>query len=164
MTRMPASSSTAVPEADNGGPAIDVVLDAGVAIKWYIPEIHTSAARRFLRPSVTLHVPDLFFAEFSNILWKKARLLKVPEITEDEGREILGLMLGVSLTVHPIAPLARAAYELAIRSRRTTVYDFCYLALAVAQDCRMVTADRAFYDEFKTGSYRSRLLWVADPF
>jgi predicted nucleic acid-binding protein len=163
MTRMPPSTPTAVREKENGGDLIDVVVDAGVAIKWYVPEIHASAAKRLLRPNLTLHVPDLFFAEFSNILWKKARLLKVPEITEEEGREILGLVLGVSLTVHPMAPLARTAYELAVRSRRTPVYDCCYLALAIAQDCRMVTADRTFYDAFKTGSYRSHLLWVADP-
>ena len=40
-------------------------------------------------PGVHPPRPDLFFPEFGNIVWKKARLLQVPEITEDEGRLIL---------------------------------------------------------------------------
>ena len=75
-----------ISEGSTGLGAIDLVVDAGVAIKWYVPEIHEREAKRFLDPAHTLHVPDLFFPEFGNILWKKARLLKVPEITEEEGR------------------------------------------------------------------------------
>src|SRR5438093_673998 len=82
----------------------DLVVDAGVAIKWYIPEIHDREAKRFLSPAHTLHVPELFFPEFGNIVWKKARLLTVAELTEEEGREIIGLLLSVSLTVHPMGP------------------------------------------------------------
>ena len=62
-----------------------------MAIKWYLPEAHEAEAKRVLNPAFTLHVPDLFYPEFGNIVWKKARLLKVPEITEDEGRDILDL-------------------------------------------------------------------------
>ena len=72
------------------------VVDAGVAIKWYVPEVHEADAKRFLNPAFTLHVPELFYPEFGNILWKKARLLKTPEITEAEGRDILELLLGVA--------------------------------------------------------------------
>lgn len=61
------------------------VVDAGVAVKWYVPEVHEADAKRFLSPVFTLHVPELFFPEFGNIIWKKARLLKTPEISEAEG-------------------------------------------------------------------------------
>ena len=155
----PASIST----KSNGLGTTDLVVDAGVAIKWYVPETHESEAKRFLDPAHTLHVPDLFFPEFGNILWKKARLLKVPEITEAEGREIIGLLIDVSLTVHSMAPLLKAAYDLALGPNRATVYDCCYLALANALGCRVVTADQLFYDAFKNGPHGSRLLWVADP-
>ena len=64
----------------------DLVIDAGVAIKWYVPEVLEVEAKCVLDPSYSLHVPELFFAEFGNILWKKARILKVPEITVEEGR------------------------------------------------------------------------------
>jgi predicted nucleic acid-binding protein len=154
--------------SSNGGASLglgitDLVVDAGVAIKWYIPEIHEREAKRFLDPACTLHVPELFFPEFGNIVWKKARLLKAPEITAEEGRDIIDLLLGVSLTVHPMAPLLKAAYQLALGPKRATVYDCCYLALACALRCRLATADRLFYDAFVKGPQGAHLLWVADP-
>jgi predicted nucleic acid-binding protein len=153
--------------ASNGGASpklgmTDLVVDAGVAIKWYVPEIHEREAKRFLDPACTLHVPDLFFPEFGNIVWKKARILKVPEITAEEGRDIIDLLLSISLTVHPIAPLLKAAYELALGPKRATVYDCCYLALASALGCRLATADRVFYNAFIDGPHGANLLWVAD--
>jgi hypothetical protein len=46
----------------------DLVVDAGGAIKWYVPEIHEREAKWFLDPAITLHVPELFFPEFGNIV------------------------------------------------------------------------------------------------
>jgi predicted nucleic acid-binding protein len=142
---------------------IDFVVDAGVAIKWYVPEIHEANAKRFLNSACNLHVPELFYPEFGNIVWKKARLLKTLEITEVEGREILNLVLGVALTVHPMGPLLRTAFELAMSAARPTVHDSCYLVLAKVLNCRLVTADRVFYDSLKSGSFGPHLAWVGDP-
>ena len=140
------------------------VVDAGVAIKWYVPESDEAEAKRLLDPGFELHVPELFFPEFGNIVWKKARVLEVPEMTTDEGRDAIKLMLGVSLTVHPMAPLLEAAHEIAAGPARPTVYDCCYLVLAEALGCRMVTADRVFYEAMKrTSRHAPYLLWVADP-
>ena len=44
-----------------------------------------------------------------------------------------------------------------------TVYDCCYLALADALGCRLVTANRKFHDALKTSTHGPRLLWVGDP-
>lgn len=150
--------------SDPPAPAmVDLVVDAGVAIKWYVPEVHEAEAKRFLDPAYKLHVPELFFPEFGSIVWKKARLLRVPEITEAEGRDIVDLLLGVSLTIHPMAPLLGSAYDIAVGPGRLTVYDCSYLALARSLGCRLVTADRAFYDALKGGHHGSHLFWVADP-
>lgn len=51
-----------------------IVVDASVAIKWFIPEIHATAAGRLLEKNLKLLAPDLIFAEIGNILWKKCRL------------------------------------------------------------------------------------------
>ena len=158
--------STTDTSGDDDGPEsapTDFVVDAGVALKWYVAEPLEAEAKRLLDPACTLHVPELFFAEFANILWKKARLLKAPELTIDEGRDILGLLAGVPLTAHPMAPLLEAAYDLAIGPERMTVYDCCYLALARAMDCRLVTADRPFYDALVGSPHGRHLHWVADP-
>jgi predicted nucleic acid-binding protein len=139
------------------------VVDAGVAIKWYVPESDDAEARRFLDPGFELHVPELFFPEFGSIVWKKARVLKVPEMTAAEGLAAIRLLLGVVLTPHPMAPLLEAAYEIAAGPSRPTVYDCCYLVLAEALGCRLVTADRAFYNALKASRHGPHLLWVADP-
>jgi len=141
----------------------DLVIDAGITIKWYVPEILEAEAKRVLDQSYSLHVPELFFAEFGNILWKKARVLKVPEITVQQGRGILDLLLKVPLTVHPMAPLIGAAYDLAVGPERSTVFYCCYLALARDLGCRLVTADRAFRDSMKANPHGSLIHWVADP-
>jgi len=163
MSRAPSSGAAPEPSASTPPGPVDLVIDAGVAIKWYVPEVHEAQAKRFLSPDFTLHVPELFYPEVGSILWKKARLLKTPEITEDEGREIVDLLLCVALTVHPMASLLMAAYDLAIGPARPTVYDSCYLILADTLNCRFVTADRKFFDTIHDGPLGSRLLWVADP-
>jgi predicted nucleic acid-binding protein len=140
-----------------------VVIDANVAVKWYVPEVHEAEAKRFLDPGFELHVPDLLFTEFGNIVWKKARLLKAPELTEQDARDIVRHLLSVSLTAHPTALLLTEAVELALGSQRSTVYDCCYLALARTLGCRLVTADRTFYDAHRGGGDAAHLLWVADP-
>ncbi|MGH8512394.1 MAG: type II toxin-antitoxin system VapC family toxin, partial [Gammaproteobacteria bacterium] len=49
------------------------VVDASVAIKWFLPEVHSESANRLLRVDYQLLSPDLIWAEFGNVLWKKWR-------------------------------------------------------------------------------------------
>jgi predicted nucleic acid-binding protein len=50
------------------------IVDASVAVKWFLPEPYTDAASRLCHPDYQLHVPALFDLEFSNIVCKKIRL------------------------------------------------------------------------------------------
>ena len=47
------------------------VVDASVAIKWWVPEVHSADALRYLDPDIGREAPDLLLAEAGNILWKK---------------------------------------------------------------------------------------------
>lgn len=49
------------------------VVDAGVAIKWFIPEIHSEAALQINRLQSRLHVPAFIRLEVGSILAKKIR-------------------------------------------------------------------------------------------
>ena len=49
------------------------VIDASVAVKWFVPEVHSEHALRLLRKKFALLAPELIQAEFGNILWKKCR-------------------------------------------------------------------------------------------
>lgn len=134
------------------------VVDASVAVKWYVPEVHSEAAERLLDRRNELHAPDLIVPEVGNIVWKK---IGRGELTARQGNMIVEAFLEVSLLKHPAAPLLVPAFEGAQRTAQT-VYDWMYLALALALDCRMVTADRRFHDALRGGPLAPNLLWVAD--
>lgn|SRR2546425_12178893 len=63
------------------------VVDASIAIKLYIPEVHSAEAIRFFSDGHELIVPEFMLAEFGNIVWKKATLLG--ELTEAEAKTIV---------------------------------------------------------------------------
>lgn len=134
------------------------VVDAGVAVKWFVPEVHTDAALRYLDDAHERLAPDLLLPETGNILWKKVRL---GEITEDEGRTILRAVRAAPVRLHASAPLMEPAFEIANGTGRS-VYDSLYLALAVAQACRLVTADRKLCNALHGGPLALSLQWVEE--
>lgn len=112
-------------------------MDASVAVKWFVPEVLSAKAEELLDGSTELLAPDLLFAEVGNVLWKKTQRR---ELAVAEGREILQALGQVPLRVVPSAGLVAAAFDIASAFGRT-VYDGIYVALAVAADAVMITAD-----------------------
>ena len=47
------------------------VVDASVAVKLYVPEVHSAEAIRFFSDGHELIVPELMLAEFGNIVGRK---------------------------------------------------------------------------------------------
>jgi predicted nucleic acid-binding protein len=138
------------------------VIDASVAIKWYVPEVHHEAAAKLLGTQsagdLTFHVPDLFFSEFGNILWKKAR---IKELQAGVAADIVEAMLQVRKAVHASEGLLPSACAIALDSGRT-VYDSMYLALAAFLDCELVTADRRLLKGLANTRWTSTLRWIED--
>ncbi|MEH2299975.1 MAG: type II toxin-antitoxin system VapC family toxin [Nostoc sp.] len=132
------------------------VLDASVAIKWFVPEVHSDKARHLLTSNYTFLVPDFFFAEVANVLWKRVRR---GEDTADNAKQTLADLNTIPLEVYLSRPLMPLALDIAIQNDRA-VYDSLYLALAITQKCQMVTADEKFYNALKTSSYAKNLFWV----
>ena len=132
------------------------VVDASVAIKWFLPEIHSEAALRLRRSRSRLHVPALMTLELGNVLAKKIRR---GELTRTEGDVILKELKHLPLQRHADERLFPTAYQLALDTQRS-VYDCLYLALAEAVDGEMITADHKFYSSLAGGSYGRRVLWV----
>lgn len=132
------------------------VVDANVAIKWVLPEIHSDAALLLLNDSYTLLVPDFFFPEIGNILWKRVRR---GETTLEDAQDNLGTLMTVPLEICPSFPLIPLALEIAVRIQQA-VYDCVYLALAVSNNCQMVTADERFFNALQSDPLISHLCWV----
>lgn len=135
-----------------------VVVDASVAIKWFVPEVHSLAAARLLDSDILLCAPDLIGPEVGNTLWKKVRRT---DITREQADKILAAFDNLPLEVHPTSVLLPAAFDLAVALDRS-FYDSLYLALAVAEDCGLITADAKFHSALKTSSLGGRVHWVED--
>ena len=134
------------------------VVDASVAVKWFVPEELTDEALSVLDDDHELLVPDLLWPEFGNILWKKARR---GELVVDEVSEILSLCREVPFEVVDSGSLIESAIQIALEMDRT-VYDSVYLALAVERDCVMVTADRRLVNAIQTSSWGRFVIDLAD--
>jgi len=132
------------------------VVDASVAVKWFVPEIHSAEALRLLSLDCELLAPDLLPSEFGNILWKKTRR---GEIRVPEAVETFHALAAVPLRFSSAPSLLEPAYLLAVEFGRT-VYDSLYLALALLERCPMVTADRKLVNALQGTSLAASLLWV----
>ncbi len=120
------------------------VVDASVAAKWFLPaagETLTEEALRFLRGyasgQLRFIVPDLFWAEFGNILWKAVRQGRW---TRAAAETAIAAMKGRNLPTVPSVTLLGEAFTVATTFDRT-VYDSLYVALAITSKAQFVTAD-----------------------
>ena len=134
------------------------VVDASVAIKWFIPEIQSEIALQARQSRDRLHVPAFMTLELGNVIAKKIRR---GELTKMDGKTILKELRHLPFQRHADERLFPAAYELALDTQQS-VYDCLYLALAEAVDGRMITADRKLYKALTGGPYDQRLVWVED--
>lgn len=134
------------------------MIDASVAIKWFIPEIHSDAARHISRRQAPLHVPDFIRLEVGGVLAKKIRR---DELTRDEGDIILKEFRQLPLKYHSDKRLFHAGYALALGTQQS-LYDCLYLALAETIDGAVITADRRFFLALSKGPYAPRIIWIED--
>jgi len=136
-----------------------VVIDASVGLKWFIPEVHSTEARRWRDPSHELHTLTVFFdIEIANALWKK---IQRAELSTADAAQILTQLPSLPVARHAEVALLSSALSLAAQIQRT-VYDSLYLALAIELDGRMVTADQRLYNSVSATPLANRIVWVAD--
>lgn len=134
------------------------VLDASVAVKWFLPEADSEAAQQLLSRDYTLLAPDLIFSEVGNILWK--RVLR-GELTPEEAEIVLQTFGGIPIEIHDSWPLMLLALEIACQTRRT-VYDSLYLALAWHQSAVFVTADAKLVNSLQSSPLASLICLVTE--
>ena len=69
---------------------MNLIIDASVVIKFYVPEILSDNAEQVLSRAadgtLLLYAPDLIYPETGNILWKKQRRR---ELTSEERQKYL---------------------------------------------------------------------------
>jgi len=118
------------------------VVDASVGIKLFVEEKGSAQADLLFAqlaasPPARFYVPDLFFIECANILWKYVRRFGYPaENARQDVRDLQALALRTVST----ADLLVLALELALTCD-ITACDACCAALARQLDLPLVTAD-----------------------
>lgn len=137
------------------------VVDASVGIKLSLPEDHSAQAEALFNrlsedPPVQFFVPDLFYAECANILWKHVRRFGYPV---SQARKDIVEVKQLALQVVPTAELMGKALELAVRLE-ISAYDACYVALAEELKAPLVTADEKLFKRLKGG--RPVVKWIGD--
>lgn len=65
-----------------------IVVDASVAVKWFVEEEGHQFALSLLEQHLVIIAPDLIFSETTNVLWKKLRRGEVTR-ERDNARRVL---------------------------------------------------------------------------
>jgi predicted nucleic acid-binding protein len=120
------------------------VVDASVAVKWCLPasgEDFVVQAEELLasyrREAQQFLVPDLFWLELTNALWKAFRKGKIDAHRAERG---LALVRGLDIPTFPSYDLVPQTLRLAVKYGRTA-YDSVSVALALQSKADLITAD-----------------------
>jgi predicted nucleic acid-binding protein len=130
-----------------------LVVDASVAVKFLVREAGNDAARRLLTIPDPLIAPDWLLVEAANTLWKK---VKRSELLVIHAERHLGDLPSFFEALYPASELVEEAFRLSIELRYGT-YDCIYLALAVRENCQLVTADVEFAAAVAKAGMQDRL-------
>lgn len=132
---------------------MSLVVDASVAIKWFVQEdLYQDAWDLFDREEPP-YAPDLIVPEVANVAWKKATR---GDIGWQQVREIVNrISSGI--------PILFASVELSVRALGIAralnhpVYDCLYIACAEVLDSELVTADKRLWQATRETDLASRV-------
>jgi predicted nucleic acid-binding protein len=131
-----------------------LVIDAGVALRWYVEAPGTRDALALLERDEPLVAPDLLVAEVTSAAW---RLANANEITREHGKRIAAAIAPSFDRLVASAQLASQAYALSSMLDQPVGACF-YLALAELEKCVLVTADRRLLHRVEQTAFRSAVI------
>lgn len=123
-----------------------VVVDASLAAKWLVNEVHSekalALALSWARVGVQPVVPYLMLVGVANALYR--RVVRV-QMSLDVAIRLLDALVESGIQLREPSGLHRRSAELAAQLNQNAVYDSHYLALAELLDCELWTADERFF-------------------
>ncbi|HEX8668266.1 MAG TPA: type II toxin-antitoxin system VapC family toxin [Allosphingosinicella sp.] len=134
-----------------------LVVDASVAVKFLVREPGNEEARRLLTIPDPLIAPDWILVEAASAFSRKVQESELLDIHAFRHLEDLPQFFE---SLFPAGELVDDALRHAFRLRHA-VYDCLYLALALREDCPLVTADGEFAAAVRRGGYGEKL-WRLD--
>ena len=136
-----------------------MVVDASVAIKWFVLEAQHDEARDLLFRQAILRAPDLLMIEMANLAWKKA-IRK--EISHAQAARIVTSIRKMGFRIEPWNSLSDRALEIALALAHPA-YDCFYLACAEKYDLPLVTADQRLLNAVISSPHQGRVRRLGSP-
>lgn len=136
-----------------------VIIDASVAVKWYVVEaLHAEAREIMADAGDRLAAPDIILTEVAN-----AHRRKVAEgmATREQALEALDDLPRCFSRIIPADATLRVAFDIALDIGHPFP-DCVYLACAVMNDASLVTDDRKFLEKAVANGRQSRIVLLAD--
>lgn len=138
-----------------------MILDASVAVKWFLPDEDDVAEARHLRSaaltrSVELIAPDIIWAEVCQSL---VRAVRRGRVERDAARAVVDDLIEVRPLVMDSAVDLRDAMRVAL-AVGVSAYDAHYLAVGARLGQPVITADRRLWERGRAHGYD--LTWLGD--
>jgi predicted nucleic acid-binding protein len=131
-----------------------LVVDASVALRWYLNAPGTKEALELLDRGEPLVAPDLLVAE---VTATAATLARANEITRQHGERIAAAIAASFDRLIESGQLASQAYALASMLEYPASACF-YLAAAELEKCALVTADEELIAKVKATAFRGAVI------
>ena len=123
-----------------------IVVDASVAVKWFVNEEYSDKALKLLNNGNVLHAPDTLKVEVASALRK---YFIRGYIGEGHLRESLKILSEIDITYHETSwDILEYALELSIKNR-ITIYDAIYVSLSEMLNFGFITADERLHNALK---------------
>src|SRR3990170_3236196 len=133
----------------------NVVVDASIAVKWFVPEQDSEEALtlrdQHIKGRLTLFAPALIIYEVANALRYRS------DITKADLEHNIEALFQLDMTL--ITPSSKSTAKATLTARRLgiTVYDAVYVELAEDIGCKLVTADDELNSKAKDTHLVTRL-------
>jgi predicted nucleic acid-binding protein len=134
------------------------VVEPAIAVKWFVPEEHSSPAARLLEGGNELMGPDTLLFYAGRLITAKVRL---GELSPDEGVQVIEAVQSVPVSLVPSQPLLEPALRIA-STLDLPLEDGLGLTIATHGDCRLVTARRTLYERVQGTPFAMHVKWVGD--
>lgn len=135
------------------------VIDASVGVKLFIQEedsqiVDELFAQLATDPPASFYVPDLFYIECANVLWKYACQFNY---SSEHAQRDLTALLALALYTIPSSAILDEAMRLALQVN-ISVYDACYAALAHKLDLPLITSDQKLVQKLQPSGIEAVLI------
>ena len=118
------------------------VLDASVVLAWLLPDERSDTARLLIARAARdrARAPSLLMLEVGNALLQAERRTRLRRATR---LELLEAFTALPLTLEPIAAETMLRASNLAAKHSLTLYDACYLELALSRQCALASFDQA---------------------